>query len=213
MGRGTEFHRKRIQATYCGEGSGQAYKEAHGDVSPGLVAIVESGRLRRGARVLDVGCGPGIDAKYLLVNGFEVVGVDMSKSMVEEARRVNPGGSFAVADALSLPFAGEHFDAVHANYVLPYLLTDSELRTAVDESNRVLRDGGVLSVGVQEGPSGIRTVNASFGDRRETSVHVMSRRKVVGLLEGGGFSIAEVVERKPNPHQTPFKKLVVYAYK
>ena len=67
-----------------------------------------------GARILDVGCGPGRHAHALGRRGFEVVGVDISERFVALAREATPAGAavtFQRADARVLAFDGE-FDAV-----------------------------------------------------------------------------------------------------
>jgi SAM-dependent methyltransferase len=70
--------------------------------------------LTPGARILDVGCGPGRHAHALAVRGFEVVGVDISERFVALAREAAPVGAlvtFERADARALRFDTE-FDAV-----------------------------------------------------------------------------------------------------
>lgn len=54
------------------------------------------------ARVLDVGCGTGTDAAWLLSQGHSVVGIDAAEGMIEQARQAAPGGSFSVLPAESL---------------------------------------------------------------------------------------------------------------
>jgi SAM-dependent methyltransferase len=70
--------------------------------------------LTRGARVLDVGCGPGRHAHALGRWGFDVVGVDISERFIALARANTPPGApvrFERADARALWFEAE-FDAV-----------------------------------------------------------------------------------------------------
>jgi SAM-dependent methyltransferase len=70
--------------------------------------------LTPGARILDVGCGPGRHAHALAVRGFDVVGVDISERFVGLAREGAPAGAlvtFERADARALRFDNE-FDAV-----------------------------------------------------------------------------------------------------
>lgn len=55
--------------------------------------------LRRGARVLDVGCGNGFTAGQFVEQGCQVVGVDLSETGVELARRNYPGARFEVMGA------------------------------------------------------------------------------------------------------------------
>jgi SAM-dependent methyltransferase len=76
--------------------------------------LVDALGLASGARVLDVGCGPGRHAHALAVRGFEVVGVDISERFVALAREAAPPGAlvtFERADARALRFDTE-FDAV-----------------------------------------------------------------------------------------------------
>src|ERR1700722_17072470 len=64
---------------------------------PALRALVP-GNLD-GAAVLDAGCGSGAQAQWLLDQGADVVGVDGSPRMIEEAeRRCGENGQFLVAD-------------------------------------------------------------------------------------------------------------------
>lgn len=74
--------------------------------------IVGTLGLQPGARILDVGCGPGRHAHELARRGMSVHGVDISATFVDIARRDAPdGATFERADARALGFDRE-FDAV-----------------------------------------------------------------------------------------------------
>lgn len=73
--------------------------------------LVDALGLGAGARVLDVGCGPGRHAKALADRGVAVAGVDISEEFVRLAATDAPGAAFVRADARQLPFAPA-FDAV-----------------------------------------------------------------------------------------------------
>jgi SAM-dependent methyltransferase len=76
--------------------------------------LVDCLALAPGARVLDVGCGPGRHAHALARLGFDVVGVDISERFVALAREGAPPGTavrFERADARELAYDAE-FDAV-----------------------------------------------------------------------------------------------------
>jgi SAM-dependent methyltransferase len=106
--------------------------------------------LADGARVLDVGSGPGTITLDLArrVRPGEVIGVDASAEVVAQAnglaeseRAVN--ASFVTGDAYALEFPDDHFDVVHAHQVLQHLGRPVD---ALREWRRVLRPGGVLAV-------------------------------------------------------------------
>jgi demethylmenaquinone methyltransferase/2-methoxy-6-polyprenyl-1,4-benzoquinol methylase len=85
------------------------------------------------ARTLDVACGTGFLTQHLR---GEIVGLDQSESMLEEARRQAPGTTFVRGDALSLPFDDEDFDRVFTGHFYGHL--DDEQRAAfLSEARRV----------------------------------------------------------------------------
>ena len=68
-------------------------------------------------RILDVATGTGI----MLEPFRDGVGVDISPSMIKEARRKNGSKEFVVADAHHLPFKNKSFGAAISCLVLPWL--------------------------------------------------------------------------------------------
>jgi ubiquinone/menaquinone biosynthesis C-methylase UbiE len=106
--------------------------------------------LRPGSSVLDLGCGTGDDVRALgeLVGPRgRVVGVDKSRTMVEEAeRRAADLGlpiEYRVADASALAFPDDSFDACRIDRVLHHV---ADPRAVVAEAVRVLRSGGRLAI-------------------------------------------------------------------
>ena len=106
--------------------------------------------LASGERVLDIGCGAGVNFDALgaqVGSGGLVVGLDYSEGMVRAARERTPGTPAPTAvcrgDATTLPFADGSFDAAYATLSLSAMAT---AETAVEEVSRVLRPGGRLAV-------------------------------------------------------------------
>jgi arsenite methyltransferase len=110
------------------------------------------GELRPGELVVDVGCGAGFDsliaAKKVAPNG-RVIGVDMTPSMLEKARRAVEEAQlknveFREGYAEALPVDEGWADVVISNGVLN-LMPDKT--AALEEVSRVLRPGGRLQIG------------------------------------------------------------------
>ena len=107
-------------------------------------------RLERPPRcVLDVGTGTGIAARRLAARfrKAEVVGVDLSPRMIEEANRLAPRElagrlRFQVADATALPFPDASFDLVVLLNMIPFF----------DELARVTAPAGWLVTAWSSGP-------------------------------------------------------------
>jgi len=139
------------------------------------------GQLRpeRASSAVDVGCGYGTDVIELakrLRSGRRAIGVDISETMITEARRrtagIGPDVSFRVADALALPFEDNSFDICRTETVLQHL-TDPE--RAVNEMTRVTRPGG--RVGALE-----LDQETMFIDHPDTELFDTLRDSVIGAM-------------------------------
>ena len=124
----------------------------HGRVGPEALAALSEAldRLEEPPRrALDLGTGTGKGAVVVAERfpGAEVVGVDLAREMVAEARRVVPAAlgervRFEVADAADLPFEDGAFDLVVLLNMIPFF----------PELSRVTAPGGTLVVSSGFGP-------------------------------------------------------------
>jgi 2-polyprenyl-3-methyl-5-hydroxy-6-metoxy-1,4-benzoquinol methylase len=85
-----------------------------------LATAEELGRPTRRGQALDFGCGVGRLTRALAEHFAEVMGVDISDSMVEQARRLNADAENAVFEVVDEPPGGP-FDLVVSNLVLQHL--------------------------------------------------------------------------------------------
>lgn len=97
------------------------------------------GPIPKGARVLDVGAGSGVDALLAARRGARVTGIDMTPEMLRAAPRGE--ARFVRALAEDLPFADRSFDLALTNGVLN--LCPDKPRALV-ELARVLKPGAPL---------------------------------------------------------------------
>jgi SAM-dependent methyltransferase len=135
-GNRAHYERAEVRAAYHPEGGLDAAE----------TALVDH-FLPADASVLDLGCGNGRVAFALAAKGFAVEGLDISPSMIEEARaaagRLGVDARFRIGDAVSLPQAEDELDAVvFACNGIAHLTRDGK-RACLVEIKRVLRPGGV----------------------------------------------------------------------
>jgi SAM-dependent methyltransferase len=88
---------------------------------------------KRPRLILDYGCGGGWFSLLLFRWGFDVVGMDVSKSMVKSAKLVCPEADFIVCDAMRLPLRDGIFDFLIGISILHHL----SLKHAFSELRRI----------------------------------------------------------------------------
>ncbi len=146
---------------------------------------IASGGIKPGARVLDVGCGFGLETLRLagkVLPGGAVTGTDLSARFVALGRMRAAAARLAVdfveADAQDLPFSDGAFDATRAERVLVYVADPAR---AVAEMVRVTRPGG--SIAIIEPDFDTNTVNVPHRDiTRRVLAHECDTAVVDGWL-------------------------------
>lgn len=121
--------------------------------------------------ILDVGCGNGYTTRHIAkaFPASEIIGVDYSAKMIEEANKSPPANtSFYEGDVLSLsrhPELGGKFDVVISTRCLINLSNWEEQKVAILEMRRKLKPGGhlILVENVQEGLDNLNQLRAGFG--------------------------------------------------
>lgn len=100
----------------------KAYADKFMDFEPYTQQIMEFAKLLDpGAKVLDLGCGPGNVAKHLYrEKAVSITGVDLSDEMVDMARK-NVPGTFFTQDIRNIDFFPESFTAVVLSFCLVHL--------------------------------------------------------------------------------------------
>lgn len=101
----------------------------------------------RGKRLLEIGCGIGIDGRYFSSIGVKYQAVDLSRESLRLAQShfamKQFSAKFSNADATRLPFADDTFDVVYSSGVLHHI---PDMAGACREATRVLRPGGTARV-------------------------------------------------------------------
>jgi len=94
--------------------------------------------------VLDLGCGPGQDSRYLRRRGFHVVGLDLTQPFLQVARRRSPKLPLVQADLEHLPFSPKTFDSIWAAASLIHL-PKTTLKKVLRQVCALIRPSGLLA--------------------------------------------------------------------
>ena len=143
--------------------------------------------LDAGSSVLDLGCGSGDPADIEIAKNHTVTGVDISEEQIRLARKNVPSGRFIHADAASVNFPADSFDAVVSFYALEHIPRE-EHAALLRRISRWLRVGGLLLLSTEAGEEkgvvgewlGVPMFFSSFGPEA-----------VEQMIQESGFEILE----------------------
>jgi SAM-dependent methyltransferase len=89
---------------------------------PGLIR-----RYNHGSRALDFGCGTGRSTRFLRNLGLHVIGADISRAMLDQARSVDPSGEYhLIRDSIAGEFAPGSFDIILAAFTFDNMPTEAK---------------------------------------------------------------------------------------
>ncbi len=145
-------------------------------------------------RVLDLGCGTGLLARYLVQGGYDYTGVDLSPAMLALARRNVLLARWILCDMRDLRplrvLPGGTFDAIlSTGRSFAHLTRDEEVQTCLLRVFALLRPGGVFTCDCIDGnilpPDPVRQVTESTLVGSRTFRRDFTHR----LLPGPGTSL------------------------
>ncbi len=123
------------------------------------------------SKILEIGCGEGRDAVYLLRKGFSVHATDISPTVISHCKEWYPdfSDSFAVFDCLSQPLPTS-YDFIYAIAVLHMLVLDEDRARFYESIRRQLSSDGVaLICSMGDGAEEWQTnVNTAFDLQKRT---------------------------------------------
>ena len=149
------------------------------------------GEVRRGERVLDLGCGAGRFVAALREAGADAVGIELAAAALERARRNAAGADLRLLEPDgSLPLGHGEVDLVWCSEVLEHVPDTAAL---LNEVRRVLKRGGRLLVTVPDHGRLRRTLIALARhevhyDPLGQHVRFYTRRSLERTLQATGFT-------------------------
>jgi trans-aconitate methyltransferase len=156
--------------------------------------VVELLAPKPGERILDLGCGTGHLTNQIAIAGAEVIGLDKSQSMIEEARRLYPDRRFEIADATDFHL-DQPFDAVFSNAAIHWMKDQPAVARCIWEA---LRQGGRF-VAEFGGKGNIRAIRTALADAVKAAGETINAEpfaryypgigEYATLLEAQGFRV------------------------
>jgi ubiquinone/menaquinone biosynthesis C-methylase UbiE len=142
---------RHIEQTYE-EGSedyGDYFQTPHEFIEPDREQFIA--RLPAGSKILDCGCGPGMDTERFSQLGYKVTAIDLSDRFVEFTKRRVPSATVQRMDMRNLDFPEASFDGIWTSFSLLHIRA-SEIQETLLGLKSVLQKAGVLLAALHRGP-------------------------------------------------------------
>lgn len=178
----------------------------------------------RNKRILDAGCGSGINTEWLLNQGAEVVGIDVSDKLLEHAKKRNGNHAVFYQADLEKPLSflsDKFFDGIFSALTITYV---EDLTSLFAEFKRVLKKSGWFVFSTEHPFSAynffkienyfktrlVMSEWIGFGKKVKMRGFYHSLGCVSEALSKNGFVIEKILEPKPTRE---FKDINLQEYK
>lgn len=167
----------------------------------------------KNGKILDVGCGPGIDANYMNSKGFKVTGIDLSEKMLKLAKQKFPNINFKLSDVRTLDFPNNSFEGIFASFSLIHI-SKKDISLTLKKLYKILKENGVIYIALQSGESNEIYITEPLKPDERIFLNIIPFNEINDLLIKTGFFVIKKFERKPKSEaEFNFVKLFVLAKK
>lgn len=171
-----------------------------------LNKIVEQIGLKKGDKVLDVGCGTGVLVEYILkFVGPEgcIIGVDVSEKMIEKAKekyKEITNVNFLHNDVMNLDFK-DFFDAIICYSVFPHI---EDKENAIKKFSQMLKKDGKLVIAHSQSREKINSLHESlpepvkghFLPQMNEIIHLCRKAQLIEVLSIDNSEMFLLVAKK-----------------
>lgn len=165
----------------------ESYSRDHYDISEVQDVIDFFIQNLKGAEILDVGCGPGRDAKYFSSHNLKVTGVDLSDCFLNIASKNVPGAKFIQMDMRSLDFSGNSFDGIWVCASFLHI-SKNDARNTLINLRHILKSDGLMYINVEKGTQE-KFLRKKEYKNKPRLISFYTTEEFEKLVEDCGFSI------------------------
>ena len=145
----------------------------------------------KGQKILDIGCGPGRDAKYFSEHGLKVTGIDLSSNFVKMASQNVPNAKFMQMDMRTLDFPENSFDGIWACASFLHVPKEDAKNTLLG-FRKILKPAGLIYLSVKQGNEE-KFVEKDEYKGRTKFFAFYSQDEFKNLIESCNFKIVKVL--------------------
>jgi len=151
---------------------------------------------KTGARIFEIGCGPGNITRYLLKQrpDFVLEAIDVAPNMIRLAQANNPTARFTVMDCREIDMLTHTFDGIICGFCMPYL-SKEDVAKMMQDCAFLLNPGGIFYFSAIEGDYA-RSGFEAGSTGHKTYVYYHETEWLLEQLRESGFSLIELIRKQ-----------------
>jgi ubiquinone/menaquinone biosynthesis C-methylase UbiE len=165
---------------------GDHFKIPHQFIEPERQQFIQ--RLSAGSKILDCGCGPGMDTEKFCQLGYSVTAIDLSERFVSLTKERVQRATVKKMDMRHLEFPQASFDGLWASFSLLHIRA-SDIEQTLSGFRTALRPHGLLFAAVHRGPKTEWVKTTISGMERDTYVQEWVQTEIEDVFRSSGFTI------------------------
>ena len=150
--------------------------------------------LPKDSRVLDLGCGPGVETEHLVTNGFNVHTVDGAINMIQLAKERTPSATFETADIRELDYGQEQYDGIIALYSLTYI-PKLDIPKLFSKLVKSLKPSGLFLISLHIGSSQELELDEPLDPNLRIFLNIFSKEELHQMVSDNQLTTLEEYER------------------
>lgn len=152
--------------------------------------------LKTNASVLEIGCGPGNITRHIidLNPTVKVLATDISKNMIDLAKRNNPEIEIQLLDCRNLKTINTEFNGIICGFTIPYL-SKIDCSKLISDCSKLLTEEGILYMSFVSGDYGNSGfISGNSGDRVYFYYHEL--KTIKQELELNHMTIVDFIQKE-----------------
>lgn len=154
------------------------------------------------AKMIDIGCGSGRDAKLFSEKGIEVFGIDYCSNLLDIAIEHAKLASFQLMDIENMHVASESFDGAWAACSLGHFSKET-LPNILKQIHLLLKENGCFYLSLKKGTGELLEIDSRYEGEHKKFWAYYEENEIKNILEAANFKILHFkLIKKSNPYLT-----------
>lgn len=154
------------------------------------------------AKIIDIGCGSGRDAKIFTSMKADILGIDFCSNLIDIAKKHAPLAEFQLMDIESIYLPGSSFDGAWAACSLGHI-SKEKFPSVLNKIHSLLKDDGYFYLALKKGVGEKLEIDQHYKGNFKKFWSYFEKEELIDILQRAQFKILDFdIVEKNHSYQT-----------